>query len=85
MLGRYNWRNIVAFAHDVAAAAAAWCAAYLLRFNFEITEPFRGAMWSNLAWLLPLQTIIFWRVGMYRGLWRYASLPDLQRIVSWSR
>jgi FlaA1/EpsC-like NDP-sugar epimerase len=81
MLGRFNWRNLIAFGHDVAAAAVAWCAGYLLRFNFEIDEPFLGAMWRNLAWLLPAQAVFFWRVGMYRGLWRYASLPDLQRIV----
>jgi FlaA1/EpsC-like NDP-sugar epimerase len=81
MPGRFNWRNGVAFAHDVAAAGAAWVAAFMLRFNFEVEEPFYGAMWRNLVWLLPAQALFFWRVGMYRGLWRYASLPDLQRIV----
>ncbi len=24
---------------------------------------------------------LFWVLGLYRGLWRYASLPDLQRIL----
>ncbi len=81
MPGPFNWRNGVAFAHDVVAAALAWCVAFLLRFNFEIDGPFEDAMWRNLAWLVPLQAVFFWRVGMYRGLWRYASLPDLQRIV----
>ncbi len=81
MLGPFNWRNLVAFAHDVAAAIIAWCAAYYLRFNFEIFAPFDRAMWTNLVWVLPVQALIFWRVGMYRGLWRYASLTDLQRIV----
>ncbi len=30
---------------------------------------------------LPLQGVIFWRLRMYRGLWRYASLPDLRRML----
>src|SRR5512139_3640394 len=81
MRERFNWRNGVAFAHDVAASAVAWVAAFLLRFNFEVDGPFEASMWRNLAWLVPLQAVFFWRVGMYRGLWRYASLPDLQRIV----
>ncbi|HSQ82252.1 MAG TPA: nucleoside-diphosphate sugar epimerase/dehydratase [Casimicrobiaceae bacterium] len=38
-------------------------------------------MWSTLAWILPLQATIFLSLGLYRGLWRYASLPDLQRIM----
>ena len=81
MRARFNWRNGVAFAHDVAAAAVAWIAAFLLRFNFEVEGPFEASMWRNLGWLVPLQAMFFWRVGMYRSLWRYASLPDLQRIV----
>src|SRR5438105_2309041 len=38
-------------------------------------------MWRTLAWVLPLQSGIFLAFGLYRGLWRFASLPDLQRIV----
>ena len=34
-----------------------------------------------LAWILPLQGTIFVAFGLYRGLWRFASLLDLQRIV----
>jgi len=25
--------------------------------------------------------VVFWRFGLYRGIWRFASLPDLKRIV----
>ena len=82
MPARFNWRNVLAFLHDVAAAAAAWILAYLLRFNLEVYEPFTGAMISNLAWVVPMQAGLFLWLGMYRGLWRYASLPDLRRIVT---
>src|SRR5439155_20739885 len=36
---------------------------------------------STLAWILPLQAGIFIGFGLYRGLWRFASIVDLQRIV----
>ena len=81
MFPRINWRSGVAFLHDVVAAAAAWCLAYLFRLNFELEAPFATAMVSHLAWVVPLQAALFLWLGMYRGLWRYASLPDLRRIL----
>ncbi len=82
MLGRFNWRNAVALLHDLAAAAAAWVLAYLFRFNFEVESWFLDAMASNLVWIIPAQGLLFVWLGMYRGLWRYASLPDLRRILT---
>jgi FlaA1/EpsC-like NDP-sugar epimerase len=76
-----NWRNAIAFAHDIVATAVAWCLAYLFRLNFELEQPFASAMVSSLAWVVPLQAPLFLALGMYRGLWRYASLHDLRRIV----
>jgi FlaA1/EpsC-like NDP-sugar epimerase len=78
---RFNWRAALAFGHDVCMTAVAWTAMYWLRFNLDLREPFIGDMWSTLAWILPLQATIFLSLGLYRGLWRYASLPDLQRIM----
>ncbi len=81
MIRRFNWRAALAFVHDVCVTAVAWIAIYWLRFNLDLREPFVGDMWSTLAWILPLQATIFLSLGLYRGLWRYASLPDLQRIM----
>ena len=81
MTPRFNWRAALAFAHDICMTAIAWAAIYWLRFNLELREPFVGDMWSTLAWIVPLQATIFLSLGLYRGLWRYASLPDLQRIM----
>jgi FlaA1/EpsC-like NDP-sugar epimerase len=38
-------------------------------------------MWHTLAWILPCRPCIFVALGLYRGLWRFASISDLQRIV----
>lgn len=76
-----NWRAALAFAHDVCAAAIAWLVAYALRFNLDIAEPYLGDMMWSLAWILPLQAVIFLAFGLYRGLWRFASVVDLKRIV----
>jgi len=76
-----NWRNVIALVHDLVAAALAWVLAYLLRLNFELYYPYNEAMWRDLVWIVPIQGVLFWRLRMYRGLWRYASLPDLRRML----
>lgn len=76
-----NPRILLAFAHDVAAVVAAWWLAYQLRFNFAIPEAYVSILWQSLLWVTPLQAGILWRIGLYRGVWRFASLPDLKRIL----
>ncbi len=71
----------LAMAHDVTAAGIAWCAAFWLRFNLEIPEDYQRVMLANLPYVLAVHVAVFWLLGLYRGLWRYASLPDLQRIL----
>jgi FlaA1/EpsC-like NDP-sugar epimerase len=76
-----NRRKALAFTHDVAASAAAWYLAFWLRLNLEIPHEFVPGAVQGILWLLPLHAVLFWRFGLYRGLWRYASLPDLHRIL----
>ena len=74
-------RNWTALGHDVAAAAIAWYLAYWLRFNTDIPQYNIANMVGAMLWVVPLQALVFFGSGMYRGMWRYASLPDLQRIA----
>src|SRR5438552_15552703 len=77
----FNWRASLAFIHDICAAALAWMAIFWLRFNLDLHDPYVGDAWYTLVWILPLQATIFLALGLYRGLWRFASILDLQRIV----
>jgi len=74
-------RNWTALGHDVAAAALAWYLAYWLRFNTDIPQFNLPNMAGTMLWVVPLQAAVFFSFGMYRGMWRYASVPDLQRIA----
>ncbi len=71
----------MAFLHDIFMIPVAWLGAYMLRFNLEGIPDFfwRHALLSLLMVLL-VQAIVFWAMGLYRGVWRFASLPDLIRI-----
>jgi FlaA1/EpsC-like NDP-sugar epimerase len=74
-------RGLLAFLHDLGAAAIAWCLAFWLRFNLDVPEEYRRAMFACLPYVVLVHAAVFWFLGLYRGLWRYASLPDLQRIL----
>ena len=74
-------RSFLVVSHDISAAAAAWLFAYLLRFNFDIPETqFRGMLFT-LPLVVLIQAVTFHIFGLYRGIWRFASLPDLKRIL----
>lgn len=74
-------RTVTIILHDIVVAVLAWLGAYWLRFNLDVPPEFQAAALSTLAWVVPLQAVVFWGFGLYRGIWRFASLPDLKRIV----
>ena len=74
-------RALLAFLHDVVMAALSFAAAFYLRLGGDVLhyEPRMtvayGAMFTAVA------GIVFLFTGLYRGIWRYASLPDLFSIT----
>ncbi len=76
-----TWLALIVFFFDLSAVVAAWLAAYLIRFNGEVPPDFKeSALWA-LVWALPMHGLAFRIFGLYRGIWVFASLPDLLRIV----
>lgn len=77
-----NWRVSTAVVHDVVVACLAWILAFQLRFNFNIPPEFVVSLRHVMLWAVPLQLFFFFQFGLYKGVWRFASLPDLQRIIT---
>jgi FlaA1/EpsC-like NDP-sugar epimerase len=71
----------VAFTHDLATVPVAWLLAYWLRFNLgAIPDIFLERALLALPLVMLIQGAVFWLFGLYRGVWRFASMPDLVRI-----
>jgi len=71
-----------ALAHDFLMIPIAWVGAYWLRFNLGvIPEPYLSQGLSVLPVVLVTQGALFYYFGLYRGVWRFASVPDLVRIL----
>lgn len=75
-------RKLVAIAHDAAMCTLAWLGAHALRFNLEIPPAFLQLALDSVLWIVPLHVVVFHSFGLYRGIWRFASLPDLKRIAA---
>lgn len=76
-----NRLTFLALLHDVVAAVFAWWFAYMLRFNFDLPDHFFSIVWETASWVIPLQAAVFIMSGLYQGVWRFASIPDLYRIL----
>jgi FlaA1/EpsC-like NDP-sugar epimerase len=76
-----NWQTALAVLHDLLAVAVAWFIAFWLRFNLDIPVEYLAAAQRSIFIIVPLYAAIFWQFGLYRGVWRYASVLDLRRIL----
>lgn len=76
-----NLRSFGAFAHDALVAFLAWILSFLFRFNFEIPPNFYVHLYATVLWVVCVQIVIFVMFGLYQGVWRFASIPDLKRII----
>ncbi|MGB2831473.1 MAG: nucleoside-diphosphate sugar epimerase/dehydratase [Methylotenera sp.] len=76
-----SWRSFTAFFFDASVAVLAWFVAYLLRFNFKIPLEITHSIWQVALFVIPLQALFFIQFGLYKGVWRFASIPDLKRIL----
>jgi FlaA1/EpsC-like NDP-sugar epimerase len=74
-------RRLFVLLHDSIAAILAWVGAFWLRFNLVIPDDVLPSLIYLGMWVIPIQTLIFSSFGLYRGIWRYASLHDLKRIL----
>jgi FlaA1/EpsC-like NDP-sugar epimerase len=81
LLRNLNIRRLIAMSHDLVAVITAWWLAYLFRFNFDIPPDHMAVLQQTLLWVTLIQVTVFFACGLYRGIWRYASLPDLRRIL----
>lgn len=80
---KFDWRTFVAFLHDLIACSLTWLAAFSLRFNLEeVPSPYDAIAVRSLLWVIPIYGALFLFFGLYRGMWRFASLYDVKRIIS---
>ena len=85
-------RRVAIVAHDLLMTPLAVALAYYLRVGLDPIVPWYdptgfwlGSFWAQSAAVLslavlPFAAVIYWLFGLYRGVWRFASAPDLINI-----
>ena len=67
--------------HDLCMVWLSWVGLHQFRYSIMTIAP-SLPLWSiETAIVLLAQGLVFWRVGLYRGIWRFASVPDLLNIL----
>ena len=66
--------------HDLVVVVLAWILLRWLAGQAGAPPPIFLA--KELAIVILIQGVVFWRVGLYRGVWRFASVPDLVNLAS---
>jgi len=81
LMHRISGRGLIAFGHDIVMAGLSFIVAMYLRtgatdYNLSNELLIEGAVAMTL-----IGGIVFWISGLYRGVWRYASMDDLMAIT----
>ena len=77
-----NARTFVAMGHDLLVSALVWTFTFSLRWNFELERSTQVILLQTLPAVLAVQFGCFVYFGLYRGIWRYASVHDLKLIAT---
>ena len=76
------FKKALVFLHDLAASCAAWFLVVFVRFNFEIPP---SETYDTIVAALPVvllaQSSMNVSFGLYKGIWRFASLQDILNIL----
>lgn len=84
--GRFDWRARYHLPITLAAYTLIFSAslfgAFALAYNFHRFGIWSRSLFPPLAALaIPIKLVVFGRMRLYRGSWRYVGLHDLQNVV----
>jgi FlaA1/EpsC-like NDP-sugar epimerase len=61
--------------------ALAWMLAIIIRYDLPLLPHVEAVFWQVLPIVVIVQNFVLWYGGLYRGIWRFTSMPDLATIL----
>lgn len=69
------------YAHDLFMTAASFAIALYLRLGDAAFLYISDYLWVGFGLISAIAAVVYWFSGLYRGIWRYASMRDLTAIA----
>ena len=77
---KHRLPRVAVIVHDLLMVWLCWQGLHYLRYAMQPTQLDLVPVSSTVLVVMVAQGLVFWQVGLYRGLWRFASVPDLVNI-----
>ena len=74
-------RRLIVYTHDIFMAAVSFVLTLLLRMGDSIYSLPLDFIVFGTAIFTVIAAAAFWFMGLYRGIWRYASMNDVIQIT----
>jgi FlaA1/EpsC-like NDP-sugar epimerase len=66
---------------DAIIVGLTYFLSYLLRFDGTIPQTHITNLIYTSLWIIPLKLVFFYVFSLYKGMWRYTSISDLENLV----
>lgn len=76
-----KFRTWIIVLTQVLIVVAAFALAFALRFDMNIPPRYASAFWAYLPALLIIKLVVFWKMGLFQGWWKYVSFADLVTLL----
>ncbi len=80
-VSKYFARRVFVIGHDLLMISLAWTIVFWYRYDFSISDEHWAVFVQTIPIVVILQGGVLWLSGLYRGLWRFASIHDLWNII----
>ena len=77
----HHWKAAAGILTDVMLVGAALVVAHYLRFEGGLGAAHEARMLEVLPLIVAVKVLVFYGMGLYRGIWRHAGTPELVRTV----
>ena len=77
-----NFKFYLMIIGDTILFCTALVISYFFRFEFQINQIQIHQIRNLLFWIIPIKLVLFYNYGLYRGMWRYAGMNDLWKLLN---